>query len=54
MSFGYDSLAAFSKSEIEINDVAMELLDLLDGGRDTSEVIQLNKPTTDPRADAVH
>jgi hypothetical protein len=39
MSFGYDSLVAFSKSEIEISDVAADLLNRLNGERDTPEVI---------------
>ena len=39
MSFGYDSLVAFSKSEIEISDVAADLLNRLNGERDTAEVI---------------
>jgi len=37
MSFGYDSLVAFSKSEIEISDVAADLLNRLNGERDTPE-----------------
>ena len=43
MSFGYGSLVAFSKSEIEISDVAVDLLNRLNGERDTDEVIgQMN------------
>ena len=39
MSYGYDSLVAFSKSELELGDVAADLLDRLDSERDTPEVI---------------
>ena len=39
MSYGYDSLVAFSKSEIELGDVAADLLNRLDGERGMSEVI---------------
>ena len=39
MSFGYDSFVAFSKSEVEISDVAVDLLNRLHGERDTLEVI---------------
>ena len=39
MSYGYDSLVAFSKSELELGDVAADLLDRLDGERGTPEVI---------------
>ena len=38
MSFGFDSEVAFSKSEIETSDVAADLLNRLNGERDT-EVI---------------
>ena len=38
MTFGYDSLVAFSKSEIEIRDVAVDLLNRLNDERDTNEV----------------
>jgi hypothetical protein len=31
MSYGYDSFVAFSRSEIELGDVAADLLDRLDG-----------------------
>jgi len=37
MSFGYDSLVAFSKSEIELGDIAADLLNRLDIERDTPE-----------------
>ena len=33
MSYGYDSQVAFSKSELELGDVAADLLDRLDGER---------------------
>ena len=39
MSYGYDSLVAFSKSELELGDVAADLLDRLDGERGTPKVI---------------
>ena len=39
MSYGYDSLVAFSKSELELGDVAADLLNRLDGERDTPKVI---------------
>ena len=39
MSFGYDSLSAFNKSEFGIGDVAADLLNRLDDERDTPEVI---------------
>ena len=39
MSYGYDSSVAFSRSEIELGDVAADLLDRLDGERGTREVI---------------
>ena len=43
MSFGYDSLVAFSKSEIEISDVAADLLNRLNDERDTPEVVIPNR-----------
>ena len=39
VSYGYDSFVAFSKSEVELGDVAADLLSRLSGERDTSEVI---------------
>ena len=54
MSFGYDSLVAFSKSEIEIRDVAVDLLNRLGDERDTNEVIWPGELTADTRADAAH
>ena len=39
MSYGYDSFVAFSKSEIELSDVAADLLNRLNDERDTPEVI---------------
>jgi hypothetical protein len=39
MSYGYDSLVAFSTSEIELIDVAADLLNRLNDERDTSTVI---------------
>ena len=39
MSYGYDSFVAFSKSEIELDDVAADLLNRLNDERDTPEVI---------------
>ena len=38
-SYGYDSSVAFSKSEIELCDVARDLLNRLDDERGTPEVI---------------
>ena len=38
MSYGYDSLVAFSMSELELGDVAADLLNRLDGERGTPEV----------------
>ena len=43
MSYGYDSFVAFSKSEVELRDVAADLLDRLSGERDTSEVFDANE-----------
>ena len=54
MSFGYDSLVAFSKSEIEISDVAADLLNRLNGERDTTEVIWPGELTADTRANAAY
>ena len=55
MSYGYDSLVAFSKSELELGDVAADLLDRLDCERGTPEVIRPNEPPeNDTRANAVH
>jgi hypothetical protein len=53
MSYGYDSLVAFTKSEIELRDVAADLLNRLKGERNTSEVTDANQRTTDTRADTV-
>jgi phosphoribosyl-ATP pyrophosphohydrolase len=39
MSYGYHSLVAFSKSEIELDDVAADLLNRLNDERETPEVI---------------
>ena len=39
MSYGYDSSVAFSKSEIELGDVAADLLNRLNDERDAPEVI---------------
>ena len=39
MSYGYDSFVAFSKSKIELGDVAADLLNRLNDERDTPEVI---------------
>jgi hypothetical protein len=39
MSYGYDSLFAFSRPEIELGDVAADLLNRLNDERDTHEVI---------------
>ena len=39
MSYGYDSFFAFSKSEVELGDVAADLLNRLNDERDTPEVI---------------
>ena len=39
MSYGYDSFFAFSKSEIELGDVAADLLNRLNDERGTQEVI---------------
>ena len=39
MSYGYDSSVAFSKSEIELSDVAADLLNRLNDERGTREVI---------------
>ena len=55
MSYGYDSLVAFSKSEIELGDVAADLLNRLDGERGMSEVIRPKKVSChSPRANTVH
>jgi hypothetical protein len=40
MSYGYDSSVAFSKSEIELGDVAADLLNRMNYERDTPEVIK--------------
>ena len=42
MSYGYDSQVAFSKSELELGDIAADLLDRLDGER--GKVIDPNEP----------
>ena len=39
MSYGYDSSVAFSKSEIKLADVAVDLLNRLNDERGTHEVI---------------
>ena len=39
MSYGYDSFFAFSKSEIELGDIAADLLNRLNDERGTQEVI---------------
>ena len=39
MSFGYDSFDAFSKSEIELDDIAADFLNRLNDERDTPQVI---------------
>ena len=39
MSYGYDSSVAFSKSEIQLADVAVDLLNRLNDERGTHEVI---------------
>ena len=39
MSYGYDSSVAFSRSEVELGDIAVDLLDRLDGEWGTREVI---------------
>ena len=54
MSFGYGSLVAFSKSEIEIGDVAADLLNRLSIERDTDEVIWPDELIANMRADAAH
>ena len=55
MSYGYDSLVAFSKSELELGDVAADLLNRLDGERGTPEVIWPKKAFChSPRANTVH
>ena len=56
MSFGYDSLVAFSKSEIEISDVAADLLNRLIGERDTPAVVIPDRfeLAAGMRADAMH
>ena len=54
MSFGYGSLVAFSKSEIEIRDVAADLLNRLHDERDTNEVIWPDELTAGKRADAAN
>ena len=41
MSYGYDSSVAFAKSDIELGDVAADLLNRLNDERDTPEVIRL-------------
>ena len=39
MSYGYDSFFAFSKSEIELDDIAADLVNRLSDERGTQEVI---------------
>ena len=41
-SFGYDSVVAFSKSVANIDDYARNLLDRLDGERESVEVSKVN------------
>ena len=47
MSYGYDSQVAFSKSELELGDVAADVLDRLDGERgkvnDPNEPLQTTR-----------
>ena len=42
MSYGYDSYIAFSKSEIELGDVAADLLNRLNDERTLEVMVQTN------------